>query len=100
MTPTPPPAARIGILTVYDRASRGEYVDEGGPAIRDYLHEVLASEWEAIERMVPDSLEEISENIVALAEAGCCLVVTTGGTEGVTRTRVRQRIARARSGAK
>ena len=39
MTISPP---LIGILTVSDRASRGEYVDEGGPAIRDYLHEVLA----------------------------------------------------------
>jgi len=70
----------IGILTVSDRASRGEYVDEGGPAIRDYLREVLASPWEGRERIVPDDLEEISANIVALAEAGCCLVVTTGGT--------------------
>ena len=70
----------IGILTVSDRASRGEYFDEGGPAIRDYLHEVLASPWEARERIVPDSLEGISAAIVALAEAGCCLVVTTGGT--------------------
>ena len=70
----------IGILTVSDRASRGEYVDEGGPAIRDYLHEVLASPWEARERIVPDSIEDISAAIVSLAEAGCCLVVTTGGT--------------------
>lgn len=39
--------ALIGILTVSDRASRGEYPDEGGPAIRDYLAEVLSSPWEA-----------------------------------------------------
>ena len=39
-------SARIGIVTVSDRASRGEYEDRGGPAIRDYLSEVLASQWE------------------------------------------------------
>ena len=38
--------ARIGILTVSDRASRGEYEDEGGPAIRDYLEEILTSPWD------------------------------------------------------
>ena len=51
---------RIGILTVSDRASRGEYADEGGPAIRTYLAEVLASTWEAQERIVPDDLEAIA----------------------------------------
>jgi molybdopterin adenylyltransferase len=71
---------RIGILTVSDRASRGEYVDEGGPAIRAYLAEVLESAWEAQERIVPDDLATIAGAIQDLADAGCCLVVTTGGT--------------------
>lgn len=72
--------ARIGILTVSDRASSGTYADEGGPAIRDYLAEVLASPWEAIERIVPDDLAAIAAAIGELAAGGCCLVVTTGGT--------------------
>jgi molybdopterin adenylyltransferase len=76
-TPTPAP---IGILTVSDRASRGEYADEGGPAIRDYLHEVLASPWEPRERIVPDDLDTIAAAIRDLAAEGCCLIVTTGGT--------------------
>ena len=70
----------IGILTVSDRASRGAYADEGGPAIRAYLAEVLASPWQAHERIVPDDLETIAAAIRDLAAAGCCLVVTTGGT--------------------
>ena len=74
------PLARIGILTVSDRASRGDYADEGGPAIRDYLGEVLASPWEARERIVSDDVEAIAAAIVGLAAEGCCLVVTTGGT--------------------
>jgi len=71
---------RIGILTVSDRASRGEYADEGGPAIRGYLAEVLAGSWEGHERVVPDDLDTIAQAIGELAAAGCCLVVTTGGT--------------------
>ena len=73
-------SALIGILTVSDRASRGEYADEGGPAIRDYLAEVLASPWEPCERIVPDNVETIAATIRELSTAGCCLVVTTGGT--------------------
>jgi molybdopterin adenylyltransferase len=74
------PIALIGILTVSDRASRGEYADEGGPAIRDYLAEVLTSPWAARERVVPDDLDTITAAIRDLADSGCCLVVTTGGT--------------------
>jgi molybdopterin adenylyltransferase len=72
--------ALIGILTVSDRASRGEYEDEGGPAIRGYLAEVLASPWEARERIVPDDLDTIAAAIRQFDEGGCCLIVTTGGT--------------------
>jgi molybdopterin adenylyltransferase len=72
--------ALIGILTVSDRASRGEYADEGGPAIRDYLAEVLISAWQPCERIVPDDLDTIAAAIRQLAKAGCCLIVTTGGT--------------------
>ena len=53
--------ARIGILTVSDRASRGEYEDRGGPAIRDYLTEVLTSPWDAVSRVVPDERREIED---------------------------------------
>jgi molybdopterin adenylyltransferase len=74
------PAALIGILTVSDRASRGDYADEGGPAIRGYLAEVLTSPWESRERIVADDLDAITAAIRDLAAAGCCLVVTTGGT--------------------
>ena len=77
MAPAP---AIIGILTVSDRASRGDYADEGGPAIRAYLAEVLVSPWEAREQIVPDEIDAIATAIRALAAAGCCLVVTTGGT--------------------
>ena len=72
--------ARIGILTVSDRASRGEYEDRGGPAVRNYLDEVLTGPWEADTRIVPDEYDQIKQALIEMAEAGCCLVVTTGGT--------------------
>lgn len=80
MTHAVPATALIGILTVSDRASRGDYPDEGGPAIRAYLRDVLASPWEPRERLVPDDLATIAAAIRELAAAGCCLIVTTGGT--------------------
>jgi len=73
--------ARIGILTVSDRASRGEYEDESGPAIQEFFHEVLTSPWDSIQRCVPDERPAIEAELRAMAEdSKCCLVVTTGGT--------------------
>ena len=73
-------SARIGIITVSDRASRGEYEDRGGPAIRDYLDEVLASQWEPEARVISDEQRLIESTLRELSVEGCCLIVTTGGT--------------------
>jgi len=72
--------ARIGILTVSDRASRGEYEDRGGPAVQHYLEEVLTSPWEPLARVVADESRDIERALIEMADGGCCLVVTTGGT--------------------
>jgi len=73
--------AKIGIVTVSDRASRGEYEDRGGPAVRQYLERVLASPFETIAHIVADETGLIVETIIELTDqAGCCLIVTTGGT--------------------
>ncbi|MBM4092152.1 MAG: molybdopterin adenylyltransferase [Planctomycetes bacterium] len=73
--------ARIGILTVSDRASRGVYEDRGGPAIREYLEQVLTSPWQAVPLIVPDELEIVTQSLKDLAdEQRCCLIITTGGT--------------------
>lgn len=72
---------RIGIVTVSDRASRGEYEDRGGPAIHAYLAEVLAGDWEAAQRVVPDDVEMLTRVLIELVDDHqCCLVITTGGT--------------------
>lgn len=74
-------AARIGILTISDRASAGLYADESGPAIEAVLAEMLTTPFDAIARIVPDGIESVHAGIVGLVdEAGCDLVLTTGGT--------------------
>lgn len=73
--------ARIGIVTVSDRASRGEYEDRGGPAIRDYLADILSSPYEPVARVIADEQPLIEETLRELCETEqCCLVITTGGT--------------------
>ncbi|MDZ4203023.1 MAG: molybdopterin adenylyltransferase [Gallionella sp.] len=73
--------ARIGILTISDRASRGEYEDLGGPAMRAWFARVLTSEWEAVARVIPDEQALIEQTLIELADSeGCSLIVTTGGT--------------------
>ena len=73
--------ARIGIVTVSDRASRGEYEDRGGPALHAYFEEVLTSPWEPIARVISDDQSLIESTLKELCDdEGCSLVVTTGGT--------------------
>lgn len=73
--------ARIGVVTVSDRASQGVYEDRGGPAIVEYLREVLSSEHEVIARVIPDEQPLIEETLRQLADVdGCALIITTGGT--------------------
>lgn len=75
------PIARIGIVTVSDRASRGEYDDRGGPAIERFLTQHLVSEWSVVRRLVADEQPLIEASLRELADdVGCCLIVTTGGT--------------------
>lgn len=71
----------IGIVTVSDRASRGEYEDQGGPAIRDWLDSALTTPWRPVSRVVPDEQTQIESVLCELADTEhCCLIVTTGGT--------------------
>ena len=73
--------ARIGILTVSDRASAGIYEDRGGPAILDTLTAYLTSPWEAVRRVIPDEQVLIEQTLCELVDQErCSLIVTTGGT--------------------
>ncbi|QSX40932.1 molybdopterin adenylyltransferase [Shewanella cyperi] len=73
--------ARIGIVTVSDRASAGVYEDLSGKAIIDTLGQYLTSPWEPVYRLIPDEQVEIERTLIELADnEACCLIVTTGGT--------------------
>jgi molybdopterin adenylyltransferase len=72
---------RIGIVTVSDRASRGEYEDKSGPAIVEFLRESLTCQWEPLARLIPDEQDRIEATLKALCDdESCSLIVTTGGT--------------------
>jgi|TARA_B100001989_G_scaffold98141_1_gene68552 molybdopterin adenylyltransferase len=73
--------AKIGIVTVSDRASRGEYSDEGGPAILRFLEEAIASPVEVHYVCVADETSLIQTELIRLSDdVGCSIIVTTGGT--------------------
>jgi molybdopterin adenylyltransferase len=68
----------VGIITVSDRASRGEYDDLGGPALKEAATE---KGWNVFgEAVVPDEIARIQEAIRSFAAQGCGLILTTGGT--------------------
>ena len=72
---------RIGIVSISDRASAGVYEDKGVPALKDWLSRAVRNpvHWEA--RLIPDDQAGISAALCELVdEAGCHLVLTTGGT--------------------
>lgn len=72
---------KIGFVTVSDRASRGEYEDLGGPAMRAWIDQALTSGWTPVARVIEDEQDLIEETLKKLAdEENCCLILTTGGT--------------------
>lgn len=73
-------AVKIGIVSVSDRASSGVYVDKGLPALQDWLGRALKNPLEFESRLIPDEQDIISTALTELVDAGCALVLTTGGT--------------------
>jgi molybdopterin adenylyltransferase len=71
---------RIGIVSVSDRASTGVYEDKGLPALKDWLTRALKNPITFEPRLIPDEQERISAALIELVDAGCALVLTTGGT--------------------
>ena len=85
MTDWPSPDLRcdgvkIGIVSISDRASSGTYEDKGLPALREWLAQALYNPIEEVARLIPDEGALISQTLIDLAELGCSLILTTGGT--------------------
>jgi molybdopterin adenylyltransferase len=73
--------ARIGIVTMSDRASAGVYEDLSGAAIRETLTSWLKNAWEPVYRLIPDDRSTIEKTLIELSDVErCSLIVTTGGT--------------------
>jgi molybdopterin adenylyltransferase len=77
-----PDVLLIGLVSISDRASSGVYKDEGIPALEDWFGKAIASpDWHVEKRLIPDEQPVIENTLAELVdEAGCHLVLTTGGT--------------------
>ena len=73
-------AVKIGIVSISDRASSGAYEDKGLPALKEWLGKALKNPIEFDARLIPDEQAGISAALIELVNAGCSLVLTTGGT--------------------
>ncbi len=73
-------AVKIGIVSISDCASTGVYEDKGLPALQAWLSRALLNPITFEARLIPDEKEGISATLIALADAGCSLILTTGGT--------------------
>lgn len=71
----------VGLVSISDRASSGVYEDQGLPALREWFGAALSTPWEMETRLIPDERAAIEKALIELVdEAGCDLVLTTGGT--------------------
>jgi molybdopterin adenylyltransferase len=69
---------QVGIVTISDRASAGDYEDLGGPALREAAQQ---AGWQVLsEAIIPDDAERIQQTIRSFSQQGCGLILTTGGT--------------------
>ena len=80
MTQDPRPA-HIAIVTVSDRAARGEYPDKGGPGAEAWLRATITSAMQISRIIIPDGRESVADTLHALCDAqGADLILITGGT--------------------
>lgn len=69
---------QVGIITISDRASAGDYADLGGPALKEAAQK---EGWQVLaEAVVPDDAQRIQDTIRSFSQQGCGLILTTGGT--------------------
>ncbi len=71
---------KIGIVSISDRAAGGVYADQGLPALQDWLMRALQNTLQFEPRLIPDEQAIISQTLIELVQAGCALILTTGGT--------------------
>jgi molybdopterin adenylyltransferase len=73
--------AKIGIINVSDRASKGIYEDIPGKKVVELLSRYLITPWEPVYRVIPDEADRIAAALKNMADVDqCALIITTGGT--------------------
>ena len=81
MTISSEPSLKLGLVSISDRASSGDYQDAGLPALQEWFGTALTSPWYSTTRLIPDEQALIESTLVELADVeGCHLILTTGGT--------------------
>lgn len=86
--------ARIAVVTVSDRASRGEYEDRSGPAVEDWVRRAVTSPIELTRHIIPDGREGIAELLRHLCDdAGADLILIAGGTGPAPRDQTPEAVA-------
>ena len=72
---------KIGLISISDRASKGEYEDQGIPNLKAWLQKSIASPFETLEKIIPDEKAVIESSLIHLVDIEKCnLIFTTGGT--------------------
>jgi molybdopterin adenylyltransferase len=72
---------KIGLISISDRASKGEYEDQGIPNLKSWLQKAISSPFETIEKIIPDEKPLIQSSLIDFVDIELCdLVLTTGGT--------------------
>ena len=72
---------KIGLISISDRASKGEYEDQGIPHLKAWLQKALTSPFETIEKIIPDERPLIESSLIHFVDVELCdLILTTGGT--------------------
>ena len=72
---------KIGLISISDRASKGEYEDQGIPNLKAWLQKAIASPFETLEKIIPDERSLIESSLIYLVDIEKCdLILTTGGT--------------------
>ena len=69
--------AKIGLVSISDRASSGTYQDKGIPSLKEWLAKALLSDFEVVEKLIPDeqplieaTLEQTRDLEAVLKEVG------------------------------
>jgi molybdopterin adenylyltransferase len=80
MPAIPDRLAKIGLVSISDRASQGVYQDQGLPELQAWLSSAIDGQWLCEKRLIPDEQAVIEQTLIALVDEGCDLILTTGGT--------------------